>query len=157
MVLQDSVEASSDMRDAGDVCLDEVWEDGMLSVSAWLGPCSQSISTSCSSANRCVKGGVRCLAAERVAARAHCVLWGRSGRGTPPWGLGGGGGGTYAEVLGPTATRPGPQSPSDRCGMRPIWIRSSDDRMMALRSRPGAVHFSTPTPAVAAGGVRPNM
>ena len=52
MVLQDSVEASSDMRDAGDVCLDEVWEDGMLSVSAWLGPCSQSISTSCSSANR---------------------------------------------------------------------------------------------------------
>ena len=40
------------MRDAGDVCLDEVWEDGMLSVSAWLGPCSQSISTSCSSANR---------------------------------------------------------------------------------------------------------
>ena len=49
MVLQDSVEASSDMRDAGDVCLDEVWEDGMLSVSAWLGPCSQSISTSCSS------------------------------------------------------------------------------------------------------------
>ena len=29
MVLQDSVEASSDMRDAGDVCLDEVWEDGM--------------------------------------------------------------------------------------------------------------------------------
>ena len=32
MVLQDSVEASSDMRDAGDVCLDEVWEDGMLSV-----------------------------------------------------------------------------------------------------------------------------
>ena len=54
MVLQDSVEASSDMRDAGDVCLDEVWEDGMLSVSAWLGPCSQSISTSCSSANRFV-------------------------------------------------------------------------------------------------------
>ena len=62
MVLQDSVEASSDMRDAGDVCLDEVWEDGMLSVSAWLGPCSQSISTSCSSANRFAAtrgGGVR--------------------------------------------------------------------------------------------------
>ena len=57
MVLQDSVEASSDMRDAGDVCLDEVWEDGMLSVSAWLGPCSQSISTSCSSANKLPWGG----------------------------------------------------------------------------------------------------